>query len=179
MPIKSVIICLYLVFTYWLSFRAPELHMIFYPTLAAFSFLFMSRSTDRKNVYKIVGGAILASTIGSSLYFVNHGFVSFFLTSFVVIWMIQKFNWNAAPILAVSLIPYFSKPPSVWILPLSVSCSLLGLLVTLWVIQQVERKKDTANVISLLSHNQSQYHWYRIFGEGSINLIIGTLYSLL
>ncbi|BAU27850.1 hypothetical protein DFP93_10920 [Aneurinibacillus soli] len=179
MLIKSVIICVYLLFTYWLSFRTPALHMVFYPTLAAFSFLFMSRSTDKKNVYKIVGGAILASTIGSSLYFVNSGFVSFFLTSFVIIWMIQKFNWNAAPILAVSLVPYFSKPPSVWIFPLSVSCSLLGLLVTLWVIQQVEKTKDAVNVIPILAHKQPQYHWYGIFGEGSINFIVGALYLLL
>lgn len=177
MFIKSTIICLYLLFTYWLSFRTPMLHMVFYPTLAAFSFLFISRSIDKKGLYKIIGGAILASTIGSLLYFVNASFVSFFLTAFVVIWMIQKFNWNAAPILAISLIPFFSKPSSILILPLSVSCSLLGLLITLWVIQQIEKTKD--DLIPVLSYKQPQYHWYGIFGEGSINLIVGVLYPLI
>ena len=176
MFIKSTIICAYLLFTYWLSFRTPMLHMIFYPTLAAFSFLFMSRSIDEKVLYKIVGGAILSSFIGSSLYFINSGFLSFFLTSFVVIWMIQKFNWNAAPILAVSLIPYFAKPSSVWILPLSVSCSLFGLLITLWMIQEIEKTKDTVNVVPILLYKQPQYHWYGTFGEGSINLVVGMLY---
>jgi len=54
----------------------------------------------------------------------------------------QKFSWNAAPILAVALIPFFSHPQTVWVLPLSVLCSLIGIFVPLWLVQKLDGREE-------------------------------------
>ncbi|SFM39290.1 hypothetical protein SAMN03159341_13031 [Paenibacillus sp. 1_12] len=139
MFLRSLIICCYLMAAYWASIHFPSLKMVFYPTLAAFSFLFIHRIGQLKDVLRIIIGAIVAVSLGSFFYTINTGAVSFFATAIVTISLIQLFKWNAAPILAVSLIPYFAHPVSLWTLPIAVLASLAGLLIPLWLISRLEQ----------------------------------------
>lgn len=139
MLLRSIIICCYLMGAYWASYHFPSLKMVFYPTLGAFSFLFMHRVDQFKDVGRITIGAIVAVTIGSVMYSVSHGAVSFFITAIVTILLIQLFKWNAAPILAVSFVPFFAHPTSIWALPSAVFVSLLGLMLSVWLIGKVEQ----------------------------------------
>lgn len=137
--LRSLIICCYLMTAYWASIHFPSLKMVFYPTLGAFSFLFIHRIGQPKDVVRIIIGAIIAVSLGSFFYTINTGAVSFFATAIVTISLIQVFKWNAAPILAVSFIPYFAHPDSLWALPIAVLASLAGLLIPLWLISRLEQ----------------------------------------
>ncbi|UKS26355.1 hypothetical protein LOZ80_33345 [Paenibacillus sp. HWE-109] len=139
MLLRSFIICCYLMGAYWASYHFPSMKMVFYPTLGAFSFLFMHRVDQIKDIGRITVGAIIAVSIGSFMYSLSQGAVSFFLTALMTILLIQFFKWNAAPILAVSFIPFFAHPTSLWALPAAVVVSLLGLMVSVWLIGKVEQ----------------------------------------
>ncbi|CAN7179366.1 HPP family protein [Paenibacillus sp. LjRoot153] len=139
MFLRSLMICCYLMGAYWASYHFPSLKMVFYPTLGAFSFLFMHRVDNIREIRRIILGAIIAVTMGSLFYTISTGAVSFFLTALVTITLIQFFKWNAAPILAVSFIPYFAHPVSMWALPIAVLVSLTGLLISIWFIGKVEQ----------------------------------------
>lgn len=139
MFLRSLVICCYLMGAYWASYHFPSLKMVFYPTLGAFSFLFMHRVDNIREIRRIIIGAIIAVTMGSVFYTISTGAVSFFLTALVTITLIQFFKWNAAPILAVSFIPYFAHPVSMWALPIAVFVSLTGLLLSIWLIGRVEK----------------------------------------
>jgi hypothetical protein len=139
MLLRSLIICSYLMVAYWASYHFPTMKMVFYPTLGAFSFLFMHRVDQIKDLGRIIIGAIISVTIGSLLYTVSTGAVSFFVTAIVTISLIQFFKWNAAPIMSVSLIPYFAHSTSIWALPAAVLASLAGLLVPIWLIGKLEQ----------------------------------------
>jgi len=143
MIFKSFIVCLYLMFIYWLSSLNPLLKMLFYPTLGAIAFFFITRVTEVRGLIKISVAAATASTIGSFLYFSDFGLSAFFITSLVTIFMIQYFKLNAAPILAISLLPFYAHPEAMWTIPLSVSCSLSGLILTLCLSQKIEEKART------------------------------------
>lgn len=150
--IKISIYCLYLSATYWISLHFPPLAMLFYPSLGSFSVILMHNKSYKNAIYKILIGATTTSSIGSILYFIYPSIVTFFITAFVTLWFMQRFDWTAAPILAVALIPFFSYPQSIWVLPLSVFCSLIGLIFPLWLIQKLENpkqftKKDMEEVI--------------------------------
>lgn len=140
--IKFSIICLYLSITYWIALNVNLLGMLFYPSLGSFSFLILGRKFQLKNLFKITLGAAVTSTIGSCLYFWYPSGFSLFLTALITLYMMKIFDWDAAPILAVALIPFFSHPQSIWVLPISVLCSLIGLLIPLWLIQKLENKKQ-------------------------------------
>ncbi|CAG7657411.1 HPP family protein [Paenibacillus allorhizosphaerae] len=131
MDIKTVAIALYLLLIYWLSQSFPTLKPLFYPTLGAFSYLFVSRAFAMKDLMKLVAGAGAASAIGSLFYAMHAGLWTFLVACLCTILVIRKFHLNAPPILAVSLIPFFSQPTYWWVLPLSVTASLSGLLVIL------------------------------------------------
>jgi hypothetical protein len=120
-----------LLLIYWVSQHLPALKMIFYPTLGAFSYLFISRTFDFKDFAKMIAGASAASLISSSLFLSMTGFLPFFTATLCTILLIRKFNLNAPPILAIALIPFFSQPTSIWSLPLAVLISLTGLLLAL------------------------------------------------
>ncbi|MBD0382516.1 HPP family protein [Paenibacillus sedimenti] len=139
MLLRSLIVCFYLVAAYWASYHFPSMKMVFYPTLGAFSFLFMHRVDQIKDLGRIIIGAMISVTIGSLLYSVSTGAISFFVTAIITIWLIQFFKWNAAPIMSVSLIPYFAHPASIWALPAAVLISLVGLLVPILVIGRLEQ----------------------------------------
>lgn len=139
MLLRSLVVCCYLMGAYWASYHFPSLKMVFYPTLGAFSFLFMHRVHNIKEIRLIILGALIAVTMGSVLYSISHGAISFFLTALVTITLIQFFKWNAAPILAVSFIPFFAHPVSMWALPIAVFVSLCGLMLSMWLIGKVER----------------------------------------
>jgi len=139
MLLRSLIICSYLMAAYWASYHFPSMKMVFYPTLGAFSFLFMHRVDEIKDLGRIIIGAIVSVTIGSLLYTISTGAVSFFITAIVTISLIKFFKWNAAPIMAVSLIPYFAHPTTIWALPAAVLASLAGLLVPIWLIGKLEQ----------------------------------------
>ncbi|TXK76091.1 hypothetical protein [Paenibacillus sp. N3.4] len=139
MFLRSFVICCYLMGAYWASYHFPSMKMVFYPTLGAFSFLFMHRVDQIKDVWRITIGAIIAVLLGSLLYSISHGALSFFVTALITISLIQFFKWNAAPILAVSFVPYFAHPTSFWALPAAVLISLLGLMLSVWLIGKVEQ----------------------------------------
>jgi hypothetical protein len=154
MLLRSLVVCCYLMGAYWASYHFPSLRMVFYPTLGAFSFLFMHRVDQIKDVGRITIGAIIAVTLGSVMYSISHGTLSFFLTSMITISLIQVFKWNAAPILSVSFIPFFAHTTSIWALPIAVLVSLLGLIMFVWLIGKVEQ----VPVISKWSEALSQFH---------------------
>ncbi|MEW9701099.1 hypothetical protein [Paenibacillus sp. SI8] len=139
MLLRSLIVCCYLMAAYWASYHFPSMKMVFYPTLGAFSFLFMHRVDQIKDLGRIIIGASISVTIGSLLYALSTGVLSFFLTAIVTISLIQFFKWNAAPIMAVSFIPFFAHPVSVWALPTAVFVSLVGLLLSVWLTGKLEQ----------------------------------------
>ncbi len=143
MRIRTYAICLYIIMIYWISLHIPYMHSLFFPTLGAFSLLFISRPFEKAEVSKIAFGAVLASFIGSFFVYWNAGVLSLLLTLVIVISFINKFKWNAPPILAVSLIPFFTQPSLLWVIPLSVCGSLLGLLLTLSAAAYVEKRVGT------------------------------------
>lgn len=140
MTIKSVAICVYIVLIYWISLHFSIMHTLFFPTLGAFSLLFISKPFKKEEVGRIALGAITASLIGSICMYFSTGVLSILLNTIAVIWLIRKFRWNAPPILAVSFIPFFTQPTTVWITPLSVTVSLIGLLIFLYAADRLERK---------------------------------------
>ncbi|NOU91868.1 hypothetical protein GC093_01260 [Paenibacillus sp. LMG 31456] len=131
MNIKIFVICLYLLLIYSVSQHLPDLKMIFFPALGAFSYLFISRSFHFRDFAKMIAGASVASLISSLLFLSMTGIIPFFISTLCTILLIRKFNLNAPPILAIALIPFFSRPTHFWSLPLAVLVSLLGLLLTL------------------------------------------------
>lgn len=139
MLLRNLLICCYLVSIYWLSLHLPSLKMVFYPTLGAFCFLAVSRGRKLRDTGIVMVGAIVSVTLGSLLYSISSGALSFFATALVTITLIQAFKWNAAPILAVSFIPYFAHPDSIWTLPLSVVVSLSGLFLLMWAVGSLEK----------------------------------------
>lgn len=141
---KTVAIALYLLLIYWLSQSFPTLKPLFYPTLGAFSYLFVSRAFAAKELMKLVAGAAAASMVGSLLFITHTGLWAFLVTCLCTILLIRRFHLNAPPILAVSLVPFFSQSIHWWVLPLSVTASLSGLVVMLLLTEltiDVVRKK--------------------------------------
>ncbi|WP_127586106.1 hypothetical protein [Paenibacillus koleovorans] len=145
MNVKAVAISLYLMLIYWVSMHFPALKTVFYPTLGAFCYLFVSRTFRMRELSGIAFGAVIASLTGCLLHAVYPGVGSFFLNSLIVIWMIRKFHWNAPPILAVAFVPYFINPIAWWIVPLSVLVSLGGLLLLLWALHAASAFKFSFN----------------------------------
>jgi hypothetical protein len=139
MNIKILAVCLYIILIYWLSLTFPSLHMLFFPTLGSFGFLFISRSIGLKDISKIALGAVISSVIGSLLFHLSPGIISLFINTLITIWLINQFKLNAPPILAVSIIPFFAHSPNLWIMPLSVSGSMLGLILILSLVKRMER----------------------------------------
>jgi len=138
MLLRSFVICGYLAAAYWISTHYPMFKMVFYPTLGAFSYLFMQRMDQMKDIRRIIIGACIATAVGACFYTISSGAVSLLATALVTVGLIQWCKWNAAPVLAVSLIPYFARPEVVWVLPLTVLGSLLCLLLPLWLIGKLE-----------------------------------------
>ncbi|MCZ8523219.1 MULTISPECIES: hypothetical protein [Paenibacillus] len=129
--VKTVTISLYLFAIYYISVHFPALKALFYPTLGAFSYLFVSRTFAFKDMMKLVTGATFASLLGSCFYFSHAGGLAFLCTALGTIWLIRRFSLNAPPILAVALIPYFAQPSLWWTGPASVLASLSCLLLLL------------------------------------------------
>lgn len=142
MNLRIGAICLYIASIYWLSLKYPALHTLFFPTLGAFSLLFISRPFGKSELGKIAFGATIAAIIGSLLVSWNAGVIPFLLNTLIMIGLINRFKWNAPPILAVSFIPFFTQDSTdamPWVIPLSVCVSLLGLLLVLAVVFQIEK----------------------------------------
>ncbi|MEK0314937.1 hypothetical protein [Cohnella sp. 56] len=139
MNLKAIAICLYTVGIYWISARMPSLHALFFPTLGAFSLLFIAHPFSPARLGKVAFGASISVLIGSALVFIHPGAVTLLIDMLIVIYLINRFKWNAPPILAVSLIPFFVHAPYIWMIPLSVCASLAGLLMLLFITHHVER----------------------------------------
>ncbi|WP_127531153.1 HPP family protein [Paenibacillus kobensis] len=137
--IRAVAVSLYLMVIYWASSHYPDAHTLFFPTLGAFCLLFMTRSFERKTWTRISAGAVVGATVGTLLYSINPGPITFFINALVMITLITRMKWNAPPIMAVSFIPYFSHPTTMWVLPVSVAMSLSGLIATLWFTETLEQ----------------------------------------
>ena len=133
MNIKICIIGLYIMAIYWASTHVSFLDTLFFPTLGAFSFLFVSRAFEYKELSKITFGAFISSIVGTLLFTIYPSAISIFINVLITIWLIRRFNWNAPPIVAVSLIPFFSQSTHLWLIPPSVSAVLLGLMLALFV----------------------------------------------
>ncbi|MBP1994067.1 HPP family protein [Paenibacillus eucommiae] len=142
MKVKTVAICLYVMLIYWISLQFPTLDTLFYPTLGAFCFLFISRSFLFSELGKIIFGAFVSAVLGTVLFYIYPSAISLFINVLITIWLINKFKWNAPPIVAVSLIPFFSHSSHAWAIPLAVCGSLLGLLLILFMAQIVEKKLE-------------------------------------
>jgi hypothetical protein len=156
MDFKTVTVCAYLMGTYWISTHFPYMNLIFYPTLGAFSFLFVSRPHTMKDLVRVAGGAVIVSIVGCLMFTVDQGIISFFLTSLLSVWLIRKFRWNAPPLLAVALIPFFAHPPSIWIIPICVSTSLAGLLLTLLMAEFVMVRVRQPRAAASLARTEAQ-----------------------
>ncbi|MFC4812355.1 hypothetical protein [Paenibacillus sp. GCM10023250] len=139
MVIRSVGLGLYIMFVYWLSSHAPGMHMLFFPTLGAFGFLFITRSPRMPELFGIAGGAVLSSTVGTVAYALHGGMVALFCSTLAMIWIVRALKLNAPPIIAVSLIPFFAHPAKLWVAPASVAVSLAGLLAVMALVYAVER----------------------------------------
>ncbi len=141
MNLKTIAICLYVMLIYWLSLHFSFLDTLFFPTLGAFSFLFLSRSSTISEVGKVTFGAVVSSVIGTVLYYIYPSPISLFVNVIITIWLINKFKWNAPPIVAVALIPFFSHSTHHWAIPLSVGVALLGLMLVLYIARKVESRR--------------------------------------
>ncbi len=128
MNVKLVLISLYIAFIYWLSTHLTSLHALFFPTLGAFSFLLVSRDFDRKIAGNLLIGSTIAALIGTLLQTLDTGAVGLLADSLIVGWLIHRCRWNAPPILAVSIIPFFVDQTNAWITPVCVLLSLSGLI---------------------------------------------------
>ncbi|WP_239632344.1 hypothetical protein [Paenibacillus sp. H1-7] len=135
MNLKTWVICFYLLLIYWISRHIPDIKMIFYPTLGAFSYLFISRSFSLKDFIKLIAGACAASVVSSALYLSHTGMLSFFAATLITIILIRKLQLNAPPVLAIALVPFFAQPDHIWTLPLAVLVSLSGLLLVLSLVE--------------------------------------------
>ncbi|MFC5529005.1 hypothetical protein [Cohnella yongneupensis] len=138
MNIKLVLISLYIVLIYWISSHLPSMHALFYPTLGAFSFLLASREFDMKEAGRVMAGATIGSAIGTLLHAASPGVIGLLADTLFVGWLIHRFRWNAPPILAVSIIPFFVAQPNLWAAPLSVMLSIAGLIAVLAGARQAE-----------------------------------------
>ncbi|MFF2480394.1 HPP family protein [Paenibacillus sp. NPDC058071] len=140
MNIKTLAICTYIMVIYWFSLHFSFLDTLFFPTLGAFSFLFVSRSLRYAEIARITLGAFIMSIIGNVLFHIYPSAISVFLNVLIAFWLIRKFKWNAPPIVAVSLIPFFSHSTHLWVIPFSVTGVLLGLMLTLFIAERLESK---------------------------------------
>ena len=140
MNLKSIVICLYAMLIYWCSQHFTFLDTLFFPTLGAFSLLFISRTYHLAEFRNIIFGAFLCSIIGTALYYISPGVISLFINAVITIWMINRFKWNAPPIIAVAFIPYFSKSTHLWAIPLSVGVALVGLMFILLIVHRAENR---------------------------------------
>lgn len=138
MTLKPIAVCLYLALAYWISSVNPMLKMFFFPTLAAIAFFFMSRVNQMKELFTISAAAIAASLIGSIIFFIDSGVFSFLITCLITISLILYYKITAAPVLAVAVIPFFAHPAMMWLFPLSLSLTLVGLIAVLWMCQKLE-----------------------------------------
>lgn len=138
MDIKTVSISLYLLFIYWISLHFPLMKPLFFPTLGAFSYLFVSRKYELKDLLKLILGAGVASLIGSALFRSDAGMLAFLATALLTIQLLRRYQLQAPPILAVALIPYFANPSSMWEVPVSVIASLSGLVVFLLLVETMQ-----------------------------------------
>ncbi|WP_308637406.1 HPP family protein [Paenibacillus silvisoli] len=140
MNVKSLFICLYVMLIYWLSLHVSFLDTLFFPTLGAFSFLFLSRSYSMQELGKITFGAVVSALLGTLLFYLYPSSLTLFVNAVITIWLIRKFNWNAPPIAAVALIPFFSHSAHLWTIPISVCAALVGLVVTLLLAELADTK---------------------------------------
>ncbi|GLX67212.1 HPP family protein [Paenibacillus glycanilyticus] len=141
MNLKIIVIGLYVVLIYWLSLHFTFLDTLFFPTLGAFSFLFLTRSSTISEIGKVTLGAVISSGLGTLLHFLYPSPISLFVNVIITMWLINKFKWNAPPIVAVSLVPFFSHSPHQWAIPLSVCAALLGLMLVLYLVQVIESRR--------------------------------------
>ncbi|WP_219838617.1 hypothetical protein [Paenibacillus sp. R14(2021)] len=140
MNVRTIGLSLYIMFIYWLSTHVPSMHMLFYPALGAFGFIFISRSLSFKQIGGIALGAVISSSIGTIGYMIYPGMISLFICMLITMWMIRTTKWNAPPILGVSLIPFITHAANPWTVPMSICISLIGLLAALGMVFIVERK---------------------------------------
>lgn len=136
--IRAIMASLYMMFIYWASTQFPDVHTLFFPTLGAFSLLFLKRTQERKAQLNITIGAVVGACIGTALYTIDHGPLTFFINALLMIGLITKMKWNAPPIMAISFIPFFTHPKVLWSLPVSVAGSLFGLIAMLWLTEAIE-----------------------------------------
>ncbi|RUS47396.1 HPP family protein [Cohnella sp. AR92] len=138
MKVKTIAIGIYIMIIYWFSLHFSFLDTLFFPTLGAFSFLFISRTFLYREIARITVGAFVSSAIGTILFYLYPSPITVLANVLITIWLIRKFKWNAPPIVAVSLVPFFSHSPHHWVIPLSVSAVLLGLMLILFIAERVD-----------------------------------------
>ena len=131
MKLKAFAACGYLGLVYFAAGRVQGLHPLFFPALGAFAYLMITRQSAWREMLKMTAGTIVCSFIGSILSLLHPSSVFLVIDGLLVFWMIHRFKWNAPPIIAVSLIPFFSRSPDWWTFPVSSGIALIGLTLTL------------------------------------------------
>lgn len=148
---RGFIISLYIIFIYWLSLQFTSLHMMFFPTLGAYCLFFMTKPLSRKAQIQISFGSVMVSILSTLMYHWNTGIISLFITTLITIGLINYFKWNAPPVLAVSIIPFFTHSASYWEFPVAISLSLSGIVVLLVAADFFVNKKPVINRLLIKS----------------------------
>lgn len=123
--------CGYLGLVYFAAGHVQGLHPLFFPALGAFAYLMITRRSAWQEMLQMTAGTIICSFIGSILSLLHPNTVFLVVDALLVYWMIHRLKWNAPPIIAVSLIPFFSRSPDWWTFPVSGGAALIGLAFTL------------------------------------------------
>lgn len=151
MKLKAVAACGYLGLVYLAAGRLQGLHPLFFPALGAFAYLAITRRSDWREMMKMTAGAIVCSFVGSVLSFLHPNSVFLVIDALLVFWLIHKLNWNAPPILAVSLIPFFSRSSAWWTFPASSGAALIGLMLVLALASVLDRLPAVRAILSAAS----------------------------
>ncbi|UJF35838.1 HPP family protein [Paenibacillus hexagrammi] len=150
MNVKIIVCSLFLMLIYMISLQINSMHMLFYPTLGAFGFLFSSRQSSLFEMGKMLLGATAGSIIGAGLYMMYSGPVTIFIAALLVMKMIVTFKLNSPPIMAICLIPYFSHPVTPWLAPIFTLISLGCLFLTLWLSDRIVQRMQAHPLLSRL-----------------------------
>ncbi|MBB6693417.1 hypothetical protein H7B90_18670 [Cohnella xylanilytica] len=148
MKLRAVAACLYIGLVYFVSAHLEGFHPLFFPTLGAFAYLFVTRSASAREQGVIAFGALIGSVTGSILSQLHPSTLFFVVNALFTFWMIRRWKWNAPPIMAVSFVPFFMRPSELWTLPLFTAMAIGGLVLTLAAASAVERWKPVRSMLS-------------------------------
>lgn len=141
MKLKALAACSYIGFAYFLSAHVPGFHPLFFPTLGAFAYLFITRAATLREMGLAACRAVVVSFAGSVLSQLHPSTVFFVVNALFAFWLIHWRKWNMPPIMAVSFIPFFVHASDLWRLPVFTAAAISGLALTLALAAAVGRMR--------------------------------------